>query len=134
MESAEVNWLAVVLAALIPVVVGALWYSPMLFAQTWMTAVGRSHEDVTGARVGYAISAIGSLVTAAVLAYVVDWAGADGLLEGAFTGFLAWLGFVAPVVAVSTYFGGRPRALWAIDASYHLVSLALMGALLALWD
>ena len=94
MESADINWLAVVAAAFVPMVLGALWYSPVLFASRWMRAVGRAPEDLTGAQLGYALSGL----------------------------------------AVNTYFGGRPRALWAIDAGYQLVALALMGAILGAWD
>jgi hypothetical protein len=134
MESADINWLAVVVAALVPMVLGALWYSPALFARPWLRAVGRTMEELSGARIGYALSAVAALVTAAVLAYVVDWAGAGSFGDGLLTGAVVWLGFVATVLAVTTYFGGRPLALWAINAGYQLVSYALMGAILAAWD
>jgi uncharacterized protein DUF1761 len=134
MESADVNWLAVVVAAIVPMVLGALWYSPVLFAGPWLRAVGRTMEELSGARLGYALSAVAALVTSAVLAYVVDWAEATSFVDGVFTGLIVWLGFVATVLGVTTYFGGRPLALWAINAGYQLVSYALMGAILAAWD
>jgi uncharacterized protein DUF1761 len=49
-------------------------------------------------------------------------------------GALVWVGFVATVLAVTTYFGGRPRQLWLINAGYQLVALALMGAIHGAWD
>ena len=134
MESADINWLAVVVAAVVQMALGALWYSPLLFARPWMRSVGRSEDELTGGGPGYAIAAVASLVTAGVLAYVVDWAGADGLLDGLLTGVVVWIGFVATVLAVNTWFSGRSRTLWAIDAGYPLVALAIMGALLAVWD
>ena len=134
MESADVNWLAVIAAALVPMVLGALWYSPALFARPWMTAVGRTPEELTGARLGYAISAVGALISATVLSYVVDWAEADDVVDGLVVGGAIWLGFVATTLAVATYFGGRPRNLWLIDASYQLLSLLAMGAIVAVWD
>lgn len=86
MESADVNWLAVVVAALIPMALGALWYSPRLFARPWLAATGRTVEDVSGAGLGYALSAVGALLGATVLSYVVDWAEADELIDGALLG------------------------------------------------
>jgi hypothetical protein len=134
MESADINWLAVAVAAAVQMGLGALWYSPLLFARPWMRAVGKTEEELTGGGVGYAIAAVAAVVTAVVLAHVVDWAGADGLLTGLLTGLVVWLGFVWPVLTVNTWFGGRSRELWAIDSGYPLVALMLMGALLALWD
>ncbi len=134
MQDVEFNWLAVVVAAAVPMALGALWYSPLLFARPWMAAVGRTMEELTDARLGYFISAVGAVITSLVLSALVDWAEADKLFEGVLVGLIAWVGFVATTSAVNTYFGGRPRALWLIDNGYHVISLAVMGAILALWD
>ena len=40
----DINWLAMLVAALIPLAVGALWYSPMLFANAWMKATGLTED------------------------------------------------------------------------------------------
>ncbi len=134
MQDVDLNWLAIVAAAFVPMVVGALWYSPILFARPWMRAVGRSPEELTGASLGYGLSALMAVVTSYALARIVRWAEVDDLLNGALVGALAWLGFVATILAVSTYFGGRPRTLWAIDAAYWLVSLVMLGAIHGAWD
>jgi hypothetical protein len=47
---------------------------------------------------------------------------------------MVWVGFVATVLAVTTYFGGRSRTLWLINAGYQLVALVLMGAIHGAWD
>jgi hypothetical protein len=52
MESAEIDDLAVLAAAVVPIVLGAFWYSPALFARPWLRAVGRTEEELTGARLG----------------------------------------------------------------------------------
>lgn len=49
-------------------------------------------------------------------------------------GVFAWAGFVVTVLAVTTFFGGRPRTLWLINAGYQLVALVLMGGLLGGWE
>jgi hypothetical protein len=134
MQDVDLNWLAILVAAVVPMALGALWYSPVLFARPWMRAVGRTPEELTGASLGYALSALMALVTAYVLARVVKWAEADDLWNGALVGLFVWVGFVATVLAVSTYFGGRSRTLWAMDAGYQLVSLLVMGAILGAWE
>ncbi|MBA2616197.1 MAG: DUF1761 domain-containing protein [Actinobacteria bacterium] len=133
MQEIELNWLAVAVAALVPMALGALWYS-LLFARPWMRAVGRSAEDMSGASIGYGLSAIAALVTSYTLARVVRWAEVDDLANGVLVGLLLWIGFVATIIAVQTYFGGRSRTLWAIDAGYWLVSLLVMGAIHGAWE
>jgi hypothetical protein len=133
-KSVDVNYLAVLVAAFVPIVLGALWYSPLLFADRWMRAVGRTREELGDAALGYLLSAVGALVTSYALARIVRWAEVDDIWNGALVGGLVWVGFVATVLAVTTYFGGKPRALWLIDAGYQLVALVLMGAIHGAWD
>jgi hypothetical protein len=134
MESVDLNWAAIIVAALVPMVLGALWYSPALFAEPWMRAVGRSKEELTGAQLGYVISAVGALLMSYTLARIVRWAEVDDLWNGALVGLLAWVGLVATVLAATTYFGGRPRALWVINAGYQLVALVLVGGIHGVWE
>jgi Protein of unknown function (DUF1761) len=134
MKSVDINYVAVVVAAIVPMVLGALWYSPILFADRWMRAVGRTREELGDANLGYALSAVAALVTSYALARIMRWAEVDDLWNGALVGLLVWVGFVATVLAVTTYFGGRPRELWLINAGYQLVALVLMGAIHGVWD
>ena len=43
----DVNWLAVVLAALAGFVVGGIWYGPVM-GKRWMGAVGLTEEQIKG--------------------------------------------------------------------------------------
>lgn len=43
------NWIVIILSALIPLVVGALWYSPMMFLNAWLAASGLNQEQLKGA-------------------------------------------------------------------------------------
>jgi hypothetical protein len=134
MQDVDLNWIAIIVAAVVPMVLGALWYSPLAFAEPWMRAVGRTREELGDAQLGYLLSAVGALLSSYVLARVVKWAEVDDLWNGALVGVFVWVGFVATVLGVTTFFGGRPRALWLINAGYQLVSLVLMGAILGAWD
>jgi hypothetical protein len=40
------NFLALFGAALIPLIVGAIWYSPMVFGKTWMRVAGKTQEEL----------------------------------------------------------------------------------------
>lgn len=134
MKSVDINYFAVIVAAIVPMALGALWYSPALFARQWMAAAGRTQEELTGAGLGLALSAVCALITSYLLARVIGWAEANSFVDGVTVGLLVWVGFVATVLAVTTYFGGRPRMLWFINAGYQVVSLMLMGGILGAWD
>jgi hypothetical protein len=99
-QDVDLNWIAILVAAFVPMVLGALWYSPVLFARPWMRAVGRTPEELTGASLGYAISVLGALVTSYVLARIIKWAEVDDLFNGALAGLLLWL-VIASVLAVT---------------------------------
>jgi hypothetical protein len=130
----DINYYAVALAALVQVILRAIWYSPTLFGGPWMRAAGGRRDDLMGGGRGFVVSAVSALVTSYILARVVDWAEADSFVDGLRVGLLIWLGFVATALAVMTYFGGRPRMLWYVNAGYQVVALLLMGGLLAWWD
>ena len=44
----EVNFLVIALSALIPLVVGFIWYSPKVFGTAWMNATGMTPESAKG--------------------------------------------------------------------------------------
>jgi hypothetical protein len=45
MDSISINILAVILAAIVAFVLGALWYSPILFGKIWQKEIGFTGED-----------------------------------------------------------------------------------------
>lgn len=135
MFSAPINLLTVLVAALINMVIGALWYSPVLFAKPWMKLIGKKEADMNmkGAQKYYLITFVGALVMAYILAHFIIYTNSMNWMKGAQTGFWVWLGFVATTQLPDYLFAGRPLKLYAINSGYYFVSLLLMGALLAVW-
>lgn len=136
MVEPEINWLAVLGAAVVYMMVGALWYGP-LFSKPWLKAMQLSEEALEElkkqAKNGYLLTTIAGLVMAMVLAHWVDYVSATTFSAGAETGFWAWLGFVVTSAVGQTVFEGRPWKLYALSTGYHLVTLTIMGGVLAVW-
>jgi hypothetical protein len=132
-----VNYPAVLVAAILNMVLGALWYSAALFGKSWMELVGFKPEDVqkrmAGASRLYAVHFIGSFLMAYALARFIWYAQAHTMVAGAAIGLLAWLGFVATTHGANFLFEGRPTRLYSINTGYPLVALIIMGALLGVW-
>lgn len=133
-----VNFWAVLVAAMAQMGLGALWYSPMLFAKPWMGLVGKTEESMKQAPAQkmafmYIATFVCALVMAYILAHFVVYTKSDTIMLGLQTGWYAWLGFVATTSLVNSLFAGRSWKLYLIDASYHLAGLLAMGAILAVW-
>src|SRR6266542_4389481 len=100
MPTTNVNILAVVVAAVATFLLGAVWYSPVLFAKQWVHAHGYTPEKVEemkkkGVTRAYAVAAVCYLVMAYVLALLASYTQATSLAQGLWLGFLVWLGFAA---------------------------------------
>jgi hypothetical protein len=139
MPNVDINYLAVLVAAIINMIVGALWYSPALFATQWSKLVGRKVEDMRKeAGPGYAVAGLGALVQSFILAHFVFYLAAfyptySSFTIGVWTGLMAWTAFVAIPQGVNTIFAGTRKKLWAINTGYFLVVLVINGVLLAAW-
>jgi hypothetical protein len=137
MPSADVNYLAVLVAAAATFALGALWYSPAVLGKQWMHAHGYSPERVkemqkTAAR-AYAVSFACYLVMAFALALLAGYTGATTIVQGLWLGFLVWLGFAATLGLTAHMFSDKRLATYLIDAGYQMAFLLLMGVILAVW-
>ena len=133
MHHLHFNHMAILAAALIQFLLGALWYS-LFFAKPWMALTGHTKgERPKGIVVAMLSSAIGALIFSFVLAHVVMWSGAAKIGGGVFVGFICWLGFIAAPLFAETIYEQRPYVLFAINSGYWLAVLVISGGLLAVW-
>src|SRR2546430_4078840 len=94
MPTANVNLLAVLVAAVLTIVLGAVWYSPVLFAKQWMHAHGYTPEKVEEMkRRGGVRAHAGSVLCYLVMGYAGGLLGSYPQATGAVPG--AWLGVLA---------------------------------------
>ena len=137
-----VNWLAVLAAAVVCMVLGFLWYSPALFARPWMIASGydpndKAKMDEMKKSMGktYSLAFLAAGLQAAMLAKVLSVTGISAPLYGVKMGFGVWLGFVMTVQLTGALFSSQPQKmkLFAINTGHQLVCYLAMGALLAAW-
>ncbi len=134
MPEFQVNYLAVVVAALATMLIGALWYSPLLFGKVWMTAHGYSQEQMQKkAGRAYIVSLFCYAAMALVLAVLVSYVGVSTAPQGAFLGFLVWVGFLATLGLTAHVFSEKPLSTYLIDTGYQLTYAVAMGVILAAW-
>ena len=140
MHMHSLNWLAVLVAAISTMVVGFLWYSPLLFAKPWMREMGydptdkaKTDEMKKTAGPAYFGSMIAGLLTAFTLALFLEALHVQDLHHGLAVSFHAWLGFVATVQLTGALFTKQSMKLFAINTGYQLVCFLVMGTILTLW-
>lgn len=139
-----INYLAVLAAGIVSVILGFLWYGP-LFGKPWMKLMGLdkfSPEEMEKGKkmmpMNTFIQFVASLVMIWILAHALIFAdaylGMSGWTAGVFVGFMNWLGFVASVTIGMVLWEGKPWKLWFILNGYNLVNLCIAGVILALWQ
>jgi hypothetical protein len=125
------SWWQIGLSVLVYFGIGAIWYSPILFAKPWAHELGKKAGDMADAKSAMIVTFLAMVLLVLVESYFVDSTGTHGLLQGAYLGFKLWLGFIFTTAAVNNAFQGASKKLFAIDQGYHLVGLVLAGAILA---
>ena len=137
-DSISVNYVAVIVAAIVNMALGFAWYSKSLFGKTWMRELGLTDARLESMKSGmgkvYALLVVASLLTAYVLAHVVTVFEATSLMDGVMAGFWMWLGFIATTSLNPVLWEKKSWTLYGINAGYYLVSLAVMGVILTLWQ
>ena len=120
----------VVISALLQWLLGALWYG-VVFKKSWMKFVGFAEGEKPKYRIfGMVVSLVACLLLSFVLAHVVGWAGSNTFTGGAKIAIICWLGFMAPPLFTQHIFENRRANLFAINASYWLLAMAIGGGVM----
>jgi hypothetical protein len=131
--NAPFNIWAVLVAALSTFLIGGLWYSPALFGKAWMRENGFTEESMKGANMTKIFGLAFLLGIIAAINLAMFMGPEDDPAMGAMWGFLAGFGWVATFVGTHYLFERRSLKLFLINAGYSIVSLTLMGMILAAW-
>ena len=132
MRDIPIDSFAILGAAVAKMVIGALWYSPLLFLKAWLELSGVTESQMKrGMARALAVDAVGSFIMAYVFFHAIRYAEATTALQGMALGFWNWAGFVAVVTIGTVTYEGKPFQLFLLNNGYLLVSLLTMGAILA---
>jgi len=158
----EFNYLAILAAAVVPIIVGYLWYNPKTLGIVWMRESGMTEEKFRNSNMAviFGISLLLSvLLSFSTQMLVIHQMGAYSLMganpeaalpsyqafmndygyafrtfkHGAFHGFLSALFLFFPVIAINALFERRSWKYIFINAGYWTLSLTIMGAIICGW-
>lgn len=136
MDGVNVSVVAVLVAALSSMVIGALWYGPV-FGKQWSKMTGVTQEQMKkSGSYGMVLAVVRSLLTAYVLAHLVflshGFFGNSQLVDSLKTSFFVWLGFVAAPMAMRDAFECKRKKLTALNVANEFVILMVMALVIGL--
>jgi len=132
METVSVNLLAVLVAGIIHMVIGGIWYAPPVFGNLWMKLSGIKHSGKSPAP-AMIVSFVAGLVMAYILGVFVELMDVTDVAGALLLAFWIWLGFVASIKLIHGMFDGISLKLYALLVIYDYIVLAAMAVVLALW-
>lgn len=134
MDFTEFNSLAVLAAAVLPFLLGGLWYSPLMFGNSWMAENGLTEQELDDGRQGlvFGLSFLFFLIMSANLAAFLATPETD-LAFGLMAGLLAGFGWVALGIAVVALFERRSWRYILINGGYMVAAFVIMGAVIGTW-
>lgn len=159
----EVNFFALIVAALSTLVVGFIWYNPKVFGTIWMRETGMTQEKsrtlsmplIFGMTVVYAffiafilqmlvihqfgaLGMVGGDPTKALPSYAAFMADYGmnfrTFKHGMLHGFMSGLFFALPVIGTGALYEGRTWKYTLVCGGYWVVSCMIMGGIVCAWQ
>jgi hypothetical protein len=158
----EINWIALLVAAVSTLVVGFIWYHPKVFGTIWKKESGMTDEKMEGANMSLlfgmavvyaflisivlqsltihqwgAFSMVGGDATKALPSYnafMADYGTAFRTFKhGALHGFITGLFLALPVIGTNSLFERRSFKYTLITGGFWIVCFTIMGAIICGW-
>lgn len=158
----EINFLAILVAALSTLVIGFVWYNPKVFGTIWMRETGMTEEKAKGANMAivFTMAIVYALLIALLLqVLVIHQFGALGMVGGDPTlakpsyaafmadygssfrtfkhgmlhGFMSGLFFALPVVGTNALFERRSWRYTLVVGGYWVITCTIMGGIICAW-
>ena len=131
----DLNWLAVIVAAVAYFALGGLWYSNVLFGRQWREATGVQMSEGGAPPAGLMITNFVLWFIAALgLGLIAKSIGAETFADGLVLGLVTSLAFVGTNQVMTRLYEQRMNpALARINAPYTILGFVIMAVILAMW-
>ncbi|MCX6221766.1 MAG: DUF1761 domain-containing protein [Bacteroidia bacterium] len=131
---AKVNIWSVILAGFAYLILGALWYSPLLFGKRWMELNGFTDKDLKSNKPLWMITLL-TFLSAFVASFVISMVlgPRSSAVFGAIIGACIAFFWIAMSKLTSVLFENQPVKLYLLHAGFDLVAFMIMGAIVGFW-
>ena len=129
------NIIAILAAIVFNMLIGSLWYSPLLFGKKWMKLINFTEKDIeNGMSPGIIITAI---IIALVEGYFINVLqnaiGITSIMNSLLLGVIVWAGFVATTFLNTILYENKPISLYFLNIGHYLVSFIGMSIIINLF-
>ncbi len=129
------DWLTIFTGAVVAMLIGMLWYSPLLFVKPWMALSSNSHESLKKAKVSrpgktYFAAFVVCVLMSGAVHFFVQTLAMHTVIEAVFIAGMLWLGFIATTLFSGVLWERKPFGLFLINAGHGLavvVALSLVS-------
>jgi len=137
MELSNINFLALIVAAIISFGIGSIWYSPLLFGKVWQKTVGLSEEKLKDSNMALIFGSSFILIFLMNFGLAIILQGHAvrdiSIFSGMLYGFLIGLFFICTSIGINMLYQRKSVTLWLIDAGYQVLYLTVAGAIFGAW-
>ena len=127
-----INYVALLVASIVGYIIPMIWYAPPLFGKKWM-----KYSGIKEMKMNPAIMFGGFIITIifnGVISWIIGLANITTFVQGMGIGAILWLGFIATSQLDSVLYTKRPVALYWITSIQYLISMVIVGGILAVWQ
>ena len=121
MDNPHIDYLAVLIAAVVNLIIGFVWYSRFLFGR---------QKEISSSKVTLLWNFLIAILSAFILAFFETFLGVTTVSDGMFVGFLVWLGFVASTQIYSVIYGRMTWKHFLIHSGCELLIYLSMGGII----
>lgn len=134
MENFYINHWAVIVSAVSNLVLGALWYSPLLFFESWKKENNITDEDLKKVNPAktYSLTFIFSLIISYNMAFFLGDKETDAIW-GTTAGLLTGFGFAGLIFTIIGLFEMRSFRYIAINSGFIIAYFTLIGFIIGIW-
>jgi hypothetical protein len=126
----NINLIGAIAGGVAAMAIGALWYSPLLFANRWQALIGATPEDLGNPVMAMVIATAMFILMGIGMSWIIPNDASVGI--GLMWGFIGFWGFVLPATVINGVFERRGWALMAIYLGYMLIAGLVMALVITL--
>ncbi|MFX1303176.1 MAG: DUF1761 domain-containing protein [Promethearchaeota archaeon] len=130
----DINWIALVVVAIIYFAIVFFWYFPKAFGNLWLKLVGKESEPKSKIIRDTIIMIPTSFITVLFIEIMMDLTGMNDIASALLLTLLLWIGFVGIIGINQNNFNDRGLKLFLIEYGVYLVGFLLSGLILAIWQ
>lgn len=129
----NLNWLAIVVAALAFFALGAVWYQPKVMGGRWMKAAEVDPSKAAPNPWIFIGTFVAYFLMAMVLAMIAQGIGASSFADGVALGLFTGVVFVGSQAWVNASYEGRSMSLVVVNGGVGVIGHVVMAVIVTVW-